>query len=60
VERDHMEDLDLYGRIILRNSLGVWTAFVWLRIWTEREGGSVNMVVNFFDIQRTVHRDIFL
>jgi len=55
-----MEDLDLYGRIILRNSLGVWTAFVWLRIWTEREGGSVNMVVNFFDIQRTVHRDIFL
>ena len=34
MERDHMEDLHLYGRIIFRNSFGVWTAFVWLRIWT--------------------------
>jgi hypothetical protein len=35
MERDHVEDLDLYGRIIFRNSLEVWTAFVWPKIWTE-------------------------
>ena len=41
-----MEDLDLCGRIIFRNSVGVWNAFVWLRIWTERERASVKVVMN--------------
>jgi hypothetical protein len=37
MEREHMEDLDLYGKIIFRNSLGVWNVFFCLRIWTDRE-----------------------
>jgi hypothetical protein len=36
-EKDHYENLDLYGRILLRliieKSYGVvWTGFIWLRI----------------------------
>ena len=38
-ERDHLEDLDLDGRIILRRifmkwNVQVWTGLIWLRIGT--------------------------
>jgi hypothetical protein len=38
-ERDHVEDPDVDGRIILKWTLrkldvGVWTGLIWLRIWT--------------------------
>jgi hypothetical protein len=37
---DHLEDLDVYGRIILEWILGKYveklcTGFIWLRIWTS-------------------------
>jgi hypothetical protein len=36
-ERHHYEDLDVDGRIILKwlldNRVGVWTGFMWLRVW---------------------------
>jgi hypothetical protein len=41
--RDHLEDLDIYGRIILKLkfvrevSWKVWIRFIWLRMW--RSGG---------------------
>jgi hypothetical protein len=39
-ERDHWEDLDVGGRIILRRILErsdgvVWTGFIWLKIGTS-------------------------
>jgi hypothetical protein len=37
-ERDHLEDSDLDGRIILRwvfwGGMGAWTGLIWLRIGT--------------------------
>jgi hypothetical protein len=37
-ERDHLEHLGVYGRIILkwisRSGIGAWTGFIWFRIGT--------------------------
>ena len=38
-ERDHLEDPDVDGRILLRWvfrkwDVGAWTELIWLRIWT--------------------------
>jgi hypothetical protein len=40
--RDHSEDLDIDGKIILEWILGklggkLWTGCIWLRIWTTGE-----------------------
>jgi hypothetical protein len=36
-ERDHQADLDVYGRIILRQILEtldvIWIGLIWLRMW---------------------------
>jgi hypothetical protein len=50
--RDHSEDLDVYGRIILEFMLGkqgekLWTGCIWLRTGTSgRVLGLVNTVMN--------------
>jgi hypothetical protein len=48
--RDHLEDLDIDGKIILECILGkydvkLWTGFIWLRIGSSG-GALVNTVMN--------------
>ena len=45
-ERDHLEDQDIDGRIILswifrKWDLGEWTRSIWLRIWTGRKSSNI-------------------
>ena len=54
--RDHLKDLDVYGRILLKWIFekwnGAWTRLIWFRTGT----GGLNVVMNYLYLYcRTVH-----
>jgi hypothetical protein len=49
--RDHSDDLDIEGSVILEQVLGkqggkLWTGYVWLRVGSSGEFSLVSMIMN--------------
>jgi hypothetical protein len=49
--KDHLGDLGIHGRKVMKLNLGkqavgVWTALIWLRTGSSGGGALVNMVMN--------------